>query len=125
MVLVDTSIWVEHLRKGDVHLERLLLDGEVACHSFIIGELACGNLRNRAEILSLLQALPETPSITQAEYLYFVEQHHLFGRGIGFVDVHLLASAKLSGIPLWTGDRKLREATVGLGLAYLPEAARV
>jgi len=118
MVLVDTSIWVTHLRKGDRHLESLLLDSEVACHPFIIGELACGNIRNRSEILSLLETLPSTPTVDMTEYLFFVEQNHLFGVGIGFVDVHLLASAKLSGIPLWTGDKKLKEAALRLKVSY-------
>ena len=118
MVLVDTSIWVNHLRKGDRHLESLLLDSEVACHPFIIGELACGNIRNRSEILSLLKTLPSTSTVDMTEYLFFVEQNHLFGMGIGFVDVHLLASAKLSGIPLWTADKKLKEAALHLKVSY-------
>ena len=118
MVLVDTSIWVNHLRKGDRHLESLLVDGEVVCHSFIVGELACGNIRNRNEILSLLRTLPSTPTVDIAEFLYFVETNHLFGVGIGFVDVHLLASAKLSGTLLWTADKKLKEAAVHLKVSY-------
>jgi predicted nucleic acid-binding protein len=118
MVLVDTSIWVNHLRKGDRHLESLLLDSQVACHPFIIGELACGNIRNRSEILSLLKTLPSTSTVDMTEYLFFIEQNDLFGVGIGFVDVHLLASAKLSGIPLWTADKKLKEVALHLGLSY-------
>ena len=118
MVLADTSIWVNHLRKGDRHLERLLLDGEVACHSFIIGELACENIRNRNEILSLLKTLPSTPTVDITEYLFFVERNHLFGLGLGFVDVHLLASAKLSGTALWTADKKLKEAALHLKVSY-------
>ena len=118
MVLVDSSIWVNHLRKGDRHLESLLLDSEVACHPFIIGELACGNIRNRSEILSLLETLPSTPTVDMTEYLFFVEQNHLFGVGRGFVDVHLLASAKLSDIPLWTADKKLKEAALRLKVSY-------
>ena len=118
MVLADTSIWVDHLRKGNRHLEGLLLDAEVVCHPFVVGELACGNIKNRSEILSLLQALPATPAIDLTEYLYFVEQNHLQGSGIGFVDVHLLASAKLSWIPLWTTDKRLREAAVRMNISY-------
>ena len=118
MVLVDTSIWVNHLRKGDRHLENLLVDGEVVCHSYIIGELACGNIRNRNEILSLLKTLPSTPTVDMTEFLFFVERNHLFGAGIGFVDVHLLASAKLSGSPLWTADKKLKEAALHLKVFY-------
>ena len=119
MILVDTSIWVNHLRKGDIQLEELLLNGEVDCHPFVIGELACGNIKNRHEILTLLQALPETPTIDLAEYLYFIEQNHLTGTGIGFVDVHLLASAKLSGIFLWTNDKKLKETALKLKVLYI------
>jgi predicted nucleic acid-binding protein len=114
MVLVDTSIWVNHLRKGVVQLERLLLDEEVVCHPFIIGELACGNIKNRSEILDLLQDLPKVPTIDLAEYLYFIEQNHLSGIGIGFVDVHLLASAQLSGVPLWTNDKRLKQTALKL-----------
>ena len=114
MVLVDTSVWINHLRNGDIQLEELLLNGEVVCHPFVIGELACGNIKNRYEILTLLQSLPETPTIDLGEYLYFIEQNHLSGIGIGFVDVHLLASAKLSGIPLWTNDKRLKETALKL-----------
>ena len=119
MVLVDTSVWVNHLRKGDIQLEELLLNGEVVCHPFVIGELACGNIKNRYEILTLLQSLPETPTIDLSEYLYFIEQNHLSGIGIGFVDVHLLASAKLSGIPLWTNDKRLKETAFKLKVFYI------
>jgi predicted nucleic acid-binding protein len=118
MILVDTSIWVNHLRKGDRHLEQLLLDTQVVCHPFIIGELACGNIKNRSEILSLLQTLPTSPTVDITEYLFFVEQNHLFGIGIGFVDVHLLASSKLSGISLWTADMRLREVALNLRISY-------
>jgi len=118
MVLVDTSIWVDHLRKGNRHLENLLVDGEVVCHAFIIGELACGNIRNRNEILSLLQTLRSTPTVDMTEFLFFVERNHLFGLGIGFVDAHLLASAKLSDTVLWTADRKLKGAALNLKVAY-------
>ncbi|MEE9566542.1 MAG: PIN domain-containing protein, partial [Desulfobacteria bacterium] len=108
MVLVDTSIWVTHLRQGTRRLEKLLMDAEVMCHSFIIGELACGNLKNRNEILSLLQSLPMTPTIEFDEFLFFIDRNHLMGKGVGFVDVHLLASAQLAGVPLWTADKRLK-----------------
>ena len=119
MVLVDTSVWVNHLRKGDIQLEELLLEGEVVCHPFVIGELACGNIKNRSQILALLQDLPKAPTIDLAEHLYFIEQNHLSGIGIGFVDVHLLASAQLSGIPLWTNDKRLKETALKLKAFYL------
>ena len=118
MVLVDTSIWVTHLRQGNRQLENLLMDAEVMCHPFIIGELACGNLTNRNEILSLLKSLPLAPMIEFDEYIFFIERNRLMGIGIGFVDVHLLASAKLTEIPLWTADNRLKSAATKLGLTY-------
>lgn len=107
MILVDTSVWVEHFRKGVKELEILLIDGDVAIHPFIIGELACGGIKNREEILSLLQALPSSTIIELEEYLHFVGSHHLMGKGIGFVDIHILASAYLDSNFLWTLDKKL------------------
>ena len=118
MVLVDTSIWVTHLRQGNRQLETLLMDAEVMCHPFIIGELACGNLKNRDELLSLLKSLPLAPTIEFDEFIFFVERNRLMGIGIGFVDVHLLASAQLTEIPLWTADKRLKSAATKLGLAY-------
>lgn len=118
MVLVDTSIWVTHLRQGNRQLETLLMDAEVMCHPFIIGELACGNLKNRDEILSLLKSLPLAPTIEFDEFIYFIERNRLMGIGIGFVDVHLLASAQLTKIPLWTADRRLKSAATKLDLFY-------
>lgn len=118
MVLVDTSVWVSHLRDGDAHLEKLLLDAEVACHEFVIGELACGTMKNRNGILSLIQALPMLSTVEFREYLYFIDQHKLMGKGIGFVDVHLLASAQLAKIPLWTADKRLRASAKEIGLQY-------
>ena len=118
MVLVDTSVWIDHLRKNDQHLQLLLIDGEVVCHPLIIGELVCGNLRNRKEILSLLQALPKAPEIDFEEYLYFVEEHNLFGKGIGYIDIQLLASAKLSQTSLWTLDKRLKAIAVEFGINY-------
>ena len=100
MVLVDTSVWINHLRNSDRHLEKLLFNGEVVCHPHIIGELACGNIKNRQEIISLLQALPQAPLVNFEEYLFFIEQNQLHGKGIGFVDIHLLASAQLKQLPL-------------------------
>ncbi|MFH1117129.1 MAG: type II toxin-antitoxin system VapC family toxin [Pseudomonadota bacterium] len=120
MILVDTSVWVGHLRQGDPDLERLLNNGEVMCHWFIIGELACGNLRNRQEILSLLQLLPPADQVTHEEILEFIEQNHLMGKGLGYIDVHLSASAVLSGVPVWTYDKRLNEANESLGIRYNP-----
>jgi predicted nucleic acid-binding protein len=118
MVIVDTSIWVDHLRKGSLHLEKLLLEEQVACHPLIIGELACGNIKNRNEFLSLIQTLPMAPTINLDEFLYFIEQNRLMGKGIGFVDIHLLAAARLSEIPLWTCDKTLKSVSMELNIAY-------
>jgi len=118
MVLVDTSIWVTHLRQGTRQLEKLLMDAEVMCHPFIIGELACGNLKNRNEIISLLQSLPMARTIEFDEFLFFIDRNHLMGKGVGFVDVHLLASAQLTGVPLWTVDKRLKSAADRLTLAF-------
>ncbi len=118
MVIVDTSIWVTHLCQGSRQLEKLLMDAEVMCHPFIIGELACGNLKNRNEIISLLQPLPMVPTIEFDEFLFFIDRNHLMGKGVGFVDVHLLASAQLTGIPLWTADKRLKSAADQLELTF-------
>jgi hypothetical protein len=118
VVIVDTSIWVTHLRRGSRHLEELLLDGQVVCHPLVIGELACGNLKNRDEVLSLLQSLPVGPVVTLNELLFFIERNELMGMGIGFVDAHLLASAQLSRTPLWTSERTLRLAAISLEVVY-------
>lgn len=117
MILVDTSVWVDHLRAGNPTLAGLLEHGEVVTHPFIVGELACGSLRNRAEILNLLNALPAAPEAEHAEVLAFVEGHRLDGRGIGWVDAHLLASARLSGSVVWTLDRRLRKVAASLKLS--------
>lgn len=118
MVLVDTSIWLSHFRDGNPQLRDLLLTGQVACHPFIVGELACGNIRKREEILSLLKAFTIATIADHIEVLHFIEQHRLIGIGLGYIDVHLLASALLSGMPLWTRDKKLREAAVRLNVFY-------
>ena len=118
MVLVDTSVWINHLRNKDQHLEELLLEGEVVCHPHIIGELACGNIKNRHEIISLLQALPQTPLVDFQEFFYFIDQNQLHGNGIGFVDIHLLASAKLGHVFLWTADKRLKAASAALTIEY-------
>ena len=118
MVIVDTSIWITHLRQGSRQLESLLMDAEVMCHPFIIGELACGNLNNRNEIISLLQSLPMAPTVEFEEFLFFIDRNHLMGKRVGFVDVHLLASAQLTGIPLWTADKRLKSAADQLELTF-------
>ena len=118
MVLVDTSVWVAHLRKGNIGLEALLNDGLAVCHPFIAGELACGNLKNRAEILSLLQTLPSAVQAEQEDVMSFIEKYRLMGKGLGYIDMHLLASAFLSNIPLWTLDKTLEQTAFVLGKNY-------
>jgi len=113
-VLVDTSVWVDHLRRGNPQLIDLLERGGVLCHPHVIGELACGNLQHRTEILELLNALPQTFTATFSEALVFLEMHHLYGRGLGWIDVQLLTSARLSACPLWTLDRRLAKAAAEL-----------
>lgn len=115
-MLVDTSVWVDHFRRGNARLAMALEAGEVWGHPFVQGELACGNVRNRQEILALLSALPQAPQATHAEALTLVETQRLMGMGLGWVDVHLLASALLAGVPLWTLDHQLAVAAARLGL---------
>jgi len=118
MVLVDTSVWVAHFREGISGLEALLDEGDAMCHSFVIGELACGNLENRAEILSLLQALPMAAHAEHEEVMHFIESYSFMGKGLGYIDMHLLASAMLTKVPLWTLDKKLNEISSRLGLSF-------
>lgn len=117
MILVDTSVWVEHLRKGHPELAELLFEGRVLCHPFVIGELACGTMTRRDEILSLLGALPKAKVAEHEEALELVSEHGLFGKGLGWVDVHILASASLSECPLFTQDKALHSAAQSLKLA--------
>jgi len=118
MVLVDTSVWVAHLRDGTIGLEEMLEEGDAVCHPFIIGELACGNLKNRSEVLSLLQALPVAVHAEHEEVIQFIENHRLMGKGLGYIDVHLLASANLMEVQLWTLDKRLKKVSSKMALAY-------
>lgn len=121
MILVDTSVWIQHFRHTETRLAAALNREEVLTHPFVVGELACGNLRNRGEILELLQHLPSAPVATDEEVLEFIETRKLMGRGIGYIDVHLLASTALSGPAcLWTRDKRLDEVAAMLGLATDP-----
>jgi len=119
MILIDTSIWIDHLRVGDAELVALLNSAQVVSHPFVVGELACGNLRSRDEVLTLMGELPQVTVATDAEVLYFIEQHELMGRGIGYIDAHLLAAVSLtSPARLWTRDKRLDAVAVDLGLAF-------
>jgi predicted nucleic acid-binding protein len=115
-MLVDTSVWVDHLRRRNAKLVELLEQTQVWTHDFVTGELACGNLAQRDKVLSALAALPHTPVASHDEVLAFLETHHLMGRGLGWVDVHLLASAKLAKLPFWTLDKQLAAAVTALQL---------
>ena len=125
MILIDTSVWVDHLRAGDKALAALLDTGMVLAHPFVIGELALGNLRQREIVLNALADLPHAGVATDAEVLYFIERHALFGRGIGYIDAHLLAAVQLTAsAELWTNDKKLHGIAVKLGLAFTPRQHR-
>jgi predicted nucleic acid-binding protein len=107
VILVDTSVWIDHLRNKNARLAALLEAGEVVIHPYVIGEIACGNLKNRKEIIALLHALPGTRKADDDEVLFFIERHQLNGRGIGLIDVHLLASCFMDDCRLWTADKRL------------------
>ncbi|MCM2304534.1 MAG: type II toxin-antitoxin system VapC family toxin [Elusimicrobia bacterium] len=116
MLLADTSVWVDHLRRGDAELERRLGEGVVMIHRLVIEELACGSMSRREEILTLLETLPRAPEAEHAEFLHFVEKRGLSGTGLGAVDAHLLASASLARARLWTRDAALARAAARLGV---------
>lgn len=119
MILVDASVWIEHFRVGNEELSRLLDDHQVLVHPFVVGELACGNLEDRKEILSRLRCLPSVPAATHSEALFFMERNRLAGLGVGYVDVHLLAAVALAPpARLWTRDRRLAAVADGLRCAY-------
>jgi predicted nucleic acid-binding protein len=114
--LVDTSVWIEHFRRGRSDLADRLLEGLVLTHPYVSGELSCGNLKNREEVLSDLRTLPSVKLASDSEVFSLIEGRRLWGRGLGWVDVHLLASALLSHCRLWTLDKRLDRAAADLGL---------
>ncbi len=119
MILVDTSVWIEHLRAEDEKLTALLNSSQVLTHPTVVGELACGHLRNRKELLSLLGGLPRVLAPSDNEVLFFIERHQLMGRGIGYIDAHLLAATALTeSARLWTHDLRLAHVASELNLAY-------
>ena len=121
MILVDTSVWIDHLRVGDRHLAELLERNLAASHDFVIGEIACGNLKNRQEVLSLLSFLPKCKPATHEETLFFIDRHRLMGRGIGYIDACLLAAATLGSCELWTRDKRFADIAEALGCAHVPK----
>jgi len=118
MTLVDTSVWIDHFRRDDPILKELLINGKVAVHPSIIGELSCGNLRNRKEILHLLSELPQATIAEHCEVLGFIETNKLYGTGMGWIDAHLIASALLTNLTVFTYDKAIGEAAARLGIEY-------
>ena len=123
MIVVDTPVWVDHLRRPDPDLAPLLTNGQVLVHPFVIGEVALGSIKNRAEMVNGLRLLPRPRVAFEFEVLMFIERHALHGSGIGYVDAHVLLAARLTedGL-LWTRDRRLRAAAERLGIAWSPAA---
>ena len=123
MILVDTSVWIDHFRASNLALVRLLGEGEVLTHPFVIGELTLGNLRDRTSVLEALRQMPLATPATDDEVLGFIETHRLHGLGIGYIDAHLLASARLTpGSRLWTRDQRLAAVAERLDLRAEPLA---
>ncbi len=119
MILLDTSVWIDHLRQSDAQVVSLLQSDLVLVHPFVIGELACGNLKSRSTILELLGTLPQVRVAQEHEVLFFIDRHKLMGLGIGYIDAHLLAATVLTeGAKLWTRDKRLHQLAQRLGLAY-------
>ena len=119
MILIDTSVWIDHLRAGDDNLVTLLDSSQVLAHPLVIGELACGNLHKRDDVLRLLNDLPRAPVASHEEVLHFIESNKLMGQGVGYIDTHLLASAALADTALiWTRDQRLQKIARKLKLAF-------
>ncbi|KAI3591780.1 Toxin 1, PIN domain [Cupriavidus sp. U2] len=117
MILVDTSVWIDHLNASDSMLISLLTEERVLIHPYVIGEISLGSLRNRGAVLGALQDLPRAPVATHEEVFYLIERENLFNRGIGYVDTSLLAAARLQpGITIWTRDKRLKKVVDELNL---------
>jgi len=117
MILADTSVWVDHFRRGNSRLIHCLEEGVVGCHDFVIGELACGTFKNKQETLTLLGELPRLAPAQHEEALEFVDAHRLYGKGIGWIDIHLLAAARLNRVKLWTLDKRLETVAAALDIS--------
>lgn len=118
IVLVDTSVWIDHLRDGNDQLITLLNDGDAFCHPLIVGEIACGYLENRLEVLDSLQQLPQAIQVDHEEVLLFIEKNQIMGQGLGYIDISILASSLLSGLSLWTFDKKLNKVAKMFKINY-------
>jgi predicted nucleic acid-binding protein len=117
-VLVDTSAWVGHLNRGDTVVASLLEAGHAVTHPWVTGELACGQIKNRAEVLAMLARLPAATVADHREVMLLIEDRRLMGRGLSYTDVHLLASALLDGVLLWTYDKNLLKVAKAAGMAF-------
>ena len=117
-ILVDTSVWIDHLRSSNLELIARLETGLVYIHPFVVGELACGNLADRNKVLSTLRSLPHAGVAGDDEVLFYIEKHRISGKGLGYLDMHLLACAALERLQLWTLDRRLAQVAAELGLQY-------
>lgn len=121
MILVDTSVWVDHLNKTDGTLAALLLESAVLMHPLIVGELAMGTLQPRESILATLRCLPKIAAVSHDEALHFISSHRLFGLGVGYIDAHLLAAVQVTpGSTFWTRDKRLASVAEALKLAFRP-----
>ncbi len=118
MILVDTSVWIDHFHHSDEGLIELLLSNQVCIHPFVLGELSCGNISNREEVLSLLRTLKSIDLVLEEEVFILIEERKLFGKGLVFIDIHLLASALIHHVPIWTRDKSLKLAAGKLGISY-------
>ena len=119
MILADSSVWIDHLIVEDPHLVSMLDQQEILIHPMVIGELACGNMRDRADMMRLFRRLPKILAASHDEVLFLIEYHQMMGRGIGFIDAHLLASTAMTpSTRLWTNDRRLMVLSSELGVAY-------
>lgn len=117
-ILADTSVWINHFRQNDLFLADLLVKGKIVCHPFIVGEIACGHLKNRTEIINLLPDLPIAKTADIHDVLKFIEHHRLMGLGIGIVDIHLLLSAVMSNVLIWSEDKRLNRAAEILDVLF-------
>lgn len=116
MILVDSSIWIDHFRFRNSSLVTLIDAVQVTVHPWVTGELACGNLANRSNTLYLLKSLPQAAIATEHDVLFFIDKHRISGRGVGYLDMHLLAAAALGNLKIWTLDKRLGEVAALLGL---------